>query len=374
MKKTFIFVLPILIISCNLFDSDQERISDDFSEDEVVDTLTIRGYTEMEDEFYYEYNTHGDSKDPKFKSLDVVPFGRAEQMRDLLSRGREFEFPRCFDWFTGPVRVYYDTNKTKLVTRFEVDHGTIKDGEFIMYDQEGEVLIKREYKNGVCSKNIKSPYASDWKFNQEKAHLEIRDLPNGLIKTDSGLVLGISPTLDTSSHGSYSIAEKETFKNDFLVNGEKFTGRLQVFDRPTNGLLYDLGFINGKLHGLTEVYTWYGELALKETFTHGELDTILYQMSEEEMDGMAKPILCLYPEDTTEVHVHLLFDGELTHTYPKYQNGWKVTACPSGTHLLMILVSNIMHCTGREILDMIFNLTPVMSFLMKIPQSFLSNL
>lgn len=45
---------------------------------------------------------------------------------------------------------------------------------------------------------------------------------------------------------------------------------------------------------------------------------------------VVKPVIYLYPEETTEVSVELDYDGELTTTYPKYDNGWKVTASPDG--------------------------------------------
>lgn len=45
----------------------------------------------------------------------------------------------------------------------------------------------------------------------------------------------------------------------------------------------------------------------------------------------AKPVIYLYPEEKTEVSVSLELDGELTCTYPAYEGGWKVTACPDGT-------------------------------------------
>lgn len=45
-----------------------------------------------------------------------------------------------------------------------------------------------------------------------------------------------------------------------------------------------------------------------------------------------KPILYLYPEDTTEVHVAIeLFQHDFIFTYPQYpSNGWTVIASPSG--------------------------------------------
>lgn len=45
----------------------------------------------------------------------------------------------------------------------------------------------------------------------------------------------------------------------------------------------------------------------------------------------AKPVIYLYPEEETEVTVHLTLDGRLTCTYPAYNDGWTVTAMPDGT-------------------------------------------
>jgi hypothetical protein len=47
----------------------------------------------------------------------------------------------------------------------------------------------------------------------------------------------------------------------------------------------------------------------------------------------AKPVIYLYPETTTDVSVSLDYDGILTCTYPRYENGWNVTAQPNGTLL-----------------------------------------
>lgn len=44
-----------------------------------------------------------------------------------------------------------------------------------------------------------------------------------------------------------------------------------------------------------------------------------------------KPVIYLYPEKETEVHVELeLTESKLYTTYPKYNNGWDVTASPDG--------------------------------------------
>ena len=47
-----------------------------------------------------------------------------------------------------------------------------------------------------------------------------------------------------------------------------------------------------------------------------------------------KPVIYLYPEQETDVHVELeLTESELSTTYPKYNNGWDVTASPDGSLL-----------------------------------------
>lgn len=53
-----------------------------------------------------------------------------------------------------------------------------------------------------------------------------------------------------------------------------------------------------------------------------------------------KPVIYLYPEVRTEISVDLKYDGELTVTYPTYNDGWTVTAEPDGT------LTN--HADGRE--------------------------
>ncbi len=43
-----------------------------------------------------------------------------------------------------------------------------------------------------------------------------------------------------------------------------------------------------------------------------------------------KPVIYLYPDEETDVSISLYYDGDLTCTYPEYDNGWNVTALPGG--------------------------------------------
>ena len=49
------------------------------------------------------------------------------------------------------------------------------------------------------------------------------------------------------------------------------------------------------------------------------------------MDMPMKPVIYLYPTQTSDVTVLLNYNGVLDFTYPAYKNGWRVTAHPDGT-------------------------------------------
>ncbi|NOQ73987.1 MAG: hypothetical protein GQ574_18420 [Crocinitomix sp.] len=44
-----------------------------------------------------------------------------------------------------------------------------------------------------------------------------------------------------------------------------------------------------------------------------------------------KPIIYFYPTDTITLDVHLDYEGEIIHTYPKSNGDWKMLAYPNGT-------------------------------------------
>lgn len=46
--------------------------------------------------------------------------------------------------------------------------------------------------------------------------------------------------------------------------------------------------------------------------------------------NVKKPVIYLYPTDTTDIEVKLNVAGELAFTYPAYNDGWKVQATPDG--------------------------------------------
>ena len=53
--------------------------------------------------------------------------------------------------------------------------------------------------------------------------------------------------------------------------------------------------------------------------------------SSEVMQISDKPVIYVYPKESTEVKITLDLKGEFSFTYPKYDKGWSFTADPNGT-------------------------------------------
>ncbi len=56
-----------------------------------------------------------------------------------------------------------------------------------------------------------------------------------------------------------------------------------------------------------------------------------FEQKAEEEFTVGKPVIYLYPSEPMSAQVHLRFNGELSITYPAYQDGWSVIAHPDGT-------------------------------------------
>lgn len=89
---------------------------------------------------------------------------------------------------------------------------------------------------------------------------------------------------------------------------------------PKRSYLYEIGYMNG-------IYDWlYTEYNGVKGWLDISSDNVYFDVVA------AKPVIYLYPEEETDVHVELeLKNAKLATTYPKYNNGWDVTALPDGT-------------------------------------------
>ena len=92
---------------------------------------------------------------------------------------------------------------------------------------------------------------------------------------------------------------------------------------PANTRLIETGAMNGNSTWLFTEYN--GQCGWINTLDKDGKMVIHFE------EATKKPVIYLYPEQETDVHVELeLTESELNTTYPKYDNGWDVTAYPDG--------------------------------------------
>ncbi len=83
--------------------------------------------------------------------------------------------------------------------------------------------------------------------------------------------------------------------------------------------------------GIWEIRIFSGVSPFAEFYLRNK-DTDQVILAYEELIAVPeKPVIYIYPETETDVTVTLDYIGRLTHTYPKYDGGWRVTAHPDGT-------------------------------------------
>ncbi len=128
------------------------------------------------------------------------------------------------------------------------------------------------------------------------------------MKTDStaDMSLGVMPysmditDMETLIHVHTFVQTKELDSTDHLDGGEWFVYRCE--SNPS----------------MSEIYLW-------------NTDTEQWLLAYDDAPVDLKPVIYLYPETETDVSVTLDYIGRITHTYPKYEGEWRVTAHPDGT-------------------------------------------
>lgn len=264
-----------------------------------------------------------------------------EPMFGVVATDFEMYFS-LFENFRGTVKFFYDANRTMLLTAYTVDHSE-PTGPVQVFSPEGVVIISRIYEQGNCVNSIVDIYAIDWQFNPKKSALELEKF--AAYKTtdaDGNMRINLGESMHPNSgefnNSLYELIQKPVFENTFTLNGQPFTGTLMGYERfnvsdPIDlDPYFELVFLEGKLHDTIRLYSEFGELALEEKFENGVLTETLYELDYSEMDGMAKPVIYLYPEKEQPVHVALDLYGTMTHSYPAYPDGgWNVLATQNGT-------------------------------------------
>ncbi|MEX1001703.1 MAG: hypothetical protein WDZ35_06270 [Crocinitomicaceae bacterium] len=319
-----------------------DEIEEDAQEEKIITAYMIA--SGPDNEFFLEVveDENGEKiSHQEFTELHMIPsknWGGEDEVNELGLGIMVGDFGLWDDFSKGEfdVVVYYNRSKTKKLANYHVIDGNA-DGFVRLYTPEGDLFMSREYENGEWIASYEAPYGADWEFDQSNSALTVTDKKNAFTTKDGLTVVSIMPSLHYKKSKENSIervVEKASFKRAFTINGDVFTGRLVGYREPFDldpYLAFELDFKDGWLDGDVKLYNYWGDLELHERFVAGELDTTVFVMDPDAMDGMAKPIIYIYPEKETLVDVRLDFDGTLTTTYPDYQEGWKVLAKPDGT-------------------------------------------
>ena len=77
---------------------------------------------------------------------------------------------------------------------------------------------------------------------------------------------------------------------------------------------------------------YFMSIPVDKTVTQSHVVLVYAKEPEPDIFYCDKPVIYLYPEKETKYNVSLeIQNGELTCTYPKYDNGWEIIAKPDGT-------------------------------------------
>ncbi len=111
-----------------------------------------------------------------------------------------------------------------------------------------------------------------------------------------------------------NLKESYSLRSNWMIN--IFTGSYN--DKPERYELSEREFSH-KIAYLIDDFYYFGTTAVEHSYWF--------------LGDYAKPVIYLYPENQTDISVKVNFPlgGELTCTYPEYNNGWSVTAMPDGT-------------------------------------------
>ena len=148
----------------------------------------------------------------------------------------------------------------------------------------------------------------------------------------SSVLVKLNKLLDKYHYSAYiEPEERTTYGSPFRVKVDDlklYFGPDESYQTkaviPEGTRLCELGYQTDNDKWLFTEYN--GQYGWIRVFKEDDITPTIY--FEEVAD---KPVIYLYPEQETDVHVELeLTEAELSTTYPKYNNGWDVTAYPDG--------------------------------------------
>ncbi len=135
--------------------------------------------------------------------------------------------------------------------------------------------------------------------------------------------------ISADGESDYTISEKATFAVDVVSDT---VIQFDLNDLGYNEMWYlEVTSPDGRVNGSPIPYPCEtDETMLCVGKAWDGKDRFAYGWGEEVEVTEAKPVIYFYPPKECRIDVQLDYAGELTCTYPKYSNGWSITAYPDG--------------------------------------------
>lgn len=200
-------------------------------------------------------------------------------------------------------------NSAVLMSADKVSFGT---SDLEKIEVEVGSVVKVTYKGGVMESYPAQVNATSWKLSDDLRHMEC---------TEQWLDKNKAEKVDYNFFDHIRITK--IYSNCFFAS-------------PVIPMPYEIK-LNGKLSEEwcvgDQITCTYENTYYDHENERVEADMLTVQASDwrPEPNVAYKPVIYLYPEKETNISVELTLEGRLTCTYPKYSNGWVVTAAPDGT-------------------------------------------
>ena len=200
-------------------------------------------------------------------------------------------------------------NSAVLMSADKVSFGT---SDLEKIEVEVGSVVKVTYKGGVMESYPAQVNATSWQLSDDLRHMEC---------TEQWLDKNKAEKVDYNFFDHIRITK--IYSNCFFAS-------------PVIPMPYEIK-LNGKLSEEwcvgDQITCTYENTYYDQKNERVEADMLTVQASDwqPEPNVAYKPVIYLYPEKETDVSVEFALDGRLTCTYPKYSDGWVVTAAPDGT-------------------------------------------
>ena len=254
-------------------------------------------------------------------SLDLSSEAASGLKMDKISRFDVslYAVPNSYDIITDDIKkTLYENNSMDIIVpiRFIPTGDVNSDSNFSISD----IVLFQKWLLGASDAALADWRAADF-FNDDK--LDVFDLilmRKELLCYNTGAF--VRP--DEFVRYSYSLIVREDDLKLYLGPDESYD---YIASIPAGTRLKELGYMKNDDKWLNTEYN--GQNGWIKTIKEdGMSPTIYYEAAAD------KPVIYLYPEKETDIHAELeLTEAELSTTYPKYNNGWDVTAYPDGSLL-----------------------------------------